>query len=145
MRIFIAFLISPLVVSAVAPLAIEMEIMPYPSIFLVGTIPVVYFFTAVIVAPIFVLLKEKNWLRLLHILPSSFFVGAVSWWLMGLMTTGTYAQIGKTVLVENGSRTYDGYILLIKQCIGMGMASIAGGIVFWLIIRNGGDKTELKF
>jgi hypothetical protein len=132
-RTVAAFLISPLVVAFLAPLAIEGTIMTYPPVLLVGTIPVVYFFTAAVALPLYFSLPGHHKARLSSLLAAAYLVGTVSFAVMSFASRGSYAEVGGTVLVQNGWYTFAGFLNLAKQCLLMGVAASVAGFLFWLI------------
>ena len=133
MRTVVAFLVSPLVIAVLAPMAIEGSLMRYPPSFLVGAIPVVYFFTAVVALPLYLALPPKHKARLSSLLVAAFVSGFGSFAILSLASKGTFAQVGTTVLVENGWYTLAGALNLLQQCLFMGLAATLAGALFWLV------------
>jgi hypothetical protein len=133
MRTVFAFLVSPLVIALLAPMAIEGSLMHYPPSFLVGTVPVVYLFTAVVALPLYLALPSTHKARLSSLLIAAFTSGFGSFAILSLASKGTHAQVGTTVLVENGWYTLAGALNLLQQCLFMGLAATLAGALFWLI------------
>ena len=137
MRTIAAFLVSPLVVALLAPVAVEGSLVSYPPLLLVGTVPVVYFFTGLVALPVYLALPPKHKTRLSSLLIAAFISGCVSFAIVGLASKGSYAQVGSTVLVENGWYTLVGSYELVRQCVFMGLTALLAGALFWLIAVRG--------
>jgi hypothetical protein len=135
MRTLAAFFVSSVAVAALSPLAIEVKWEPYPPIFLVGTIPVVWIFTALIGGPFYLALPQRLRSSLFPLLLSSFFAGVIAFAIFLSLLTADFEQIGSTVFVQNGSRTIAGWHQFLAQLISMGLISTFGGFLFWCTKR----------
>ena len=129
MRAVLLFLSAPILVAVLAPFAISREIAPYPPIVLIGTIPVVLFFSALIAAPLFFTVPKNLRVSFVHMAGVAFASGFLSLFLFSIAFKGAFEQIGAVVLVQDGSLTAAGWRNLISQCLAMGALSLPAGIL----------------
>ena len=127
MKAALLYLAAPVLVAMLAPFAMEREIAPYPSIFLVGTIPVVFFFTLLVAMPLYFTLPKVKRTHAPSMLGIAFVAGALSFFLFSFAFRGTFSQV-----VQNGRFTAVGWKILLLQCFWMGTLSLPGGLLFWL-------------
>jgi len=136
MKSFALYLLAPVIVALLAPLAINLQAAPYPAIFLVGTIPVVFFFTLVVALPLYFSLPKRLRGQLIPLLCMAFVAGLLSFFVFSYATKGVQAQVGPTVLVQNGNYTASGWYEVLLQSFAMGIFSLPGGLLFWLGARQ---------
>ena len=139
MKAALLYLAAPLMVALLAPFAMEREFAPYPSIFLIGTVPVVLFFTLLVAVPMHFTLPKRSRTNPALMLGISFLAGAMSFFLFSFAFRGTFSQIGQVVLVQDGRFTAAGWQRLLSQSVWMGALSLPGGFLFWL-----GAKVEAR-
>lgn len=139
MRAALLYLAAPLLVALLAPFAVAQEFAPYPSIFLIGTVPVVFFFTLLVALPMYFTLPKASRTKPLLMLGISFIAGAISYFLFSFAFRGTFSQVGEVVLVQDGNFTAAGWQSVLWQSLWMGALSLPGGLLFWL-----GAKVEAR-
>jgi hypothetical protein len=139
MKAALLYLAAPVVVALLAPFAVERAFFWYPAIFLIGTIPVVLFFTLLVAAPMYFAVPKANRTDAKLMLGISFIAGALSFFLFSFAFRGTFSQVGSVVLVQDGQYTIAGWKSLLGQCAWMGAFSLPGGLLFWL-----GAKVEAR-
>jgi predicted neutral ceramidase superfamily lipid hydrolase len=135
MQAALLYLSAPVVVALLAPFALAQEIAPYPAIFLIGTIPVVFFFTLLIAVPMYLALPKTSRVNPMLMLGISFMAGALSFFLFSFAFRGSFSQVGQVVHVQDGSFTAAGWRSLLTQSVLMGALSLPGGLLFWLGAR----------
>lgn len=139
MKPAVAFVISPLAVAVLAPMAIEGQIMLYPPVVFVVSLFVVYAFTLVFAVPVYLAIPRKYKHRLLPLALTAFFTAALSFILVSLPTRGSSAQVGQVLLIQNGSLTLEGWKSLLQLSFFIGAAGLVSALVFWLFVRSGNE------
>jgi hypothetical protein len=134
MKLAIAFLISPLIVSLMVPVAMGLlegnVVLFMPSLIVI--LPVVYFFTVVVAAPTYFAMPMQHKKRLSSLMFASFVVAFASYALLNL----PYSRIVSDLPVPKDVFIPGGVQLLFKQCSLFGLAGAGGGLCFWLIMRE---------
>ena len=139
MRILLGFLLAIIVVSVTVPWAIEGKIITYPPVFLIGTIPVVSFFSLFTVFPLYIWLRRTQRANGINTLIAAFASGFFSFIAFGMISKPTHSMVGKRVLVESGDFTTAGWHQLLLQSSFVGLSAIVGAIFLVLIIRKKGN------
>ncbi len=124
-----------LVTAALSPLGIAREFAPYPPFVFLFAVPVVMGFSAVLVLPVWVALPTQRRVQFPAVLMAAFCAGAVGMLLFSLAGGVTYSRVGATILVENGKRTPDGWLVICEQALLMGVLALPGGALFCLAER----------
>ena len=123
MKAALLYLSAPLLVALLAPFAVAQEFALYPAIFLIGTVPVVLFFTLLVAVPMYFTLSKKNRTNPFLMLGISSLAGALSFFLLSFAFRGTFSQIGQVVLVQDGKFTLAGWQNVFYQSAWMGALS----------------------
>jgi hypothetical protein len=129
------YISGPLVVALLAPLALGVT---SPQIYLpiaVGAMVVVFMFSLVVAAPLFLIVARLFQVRLLTFIGLSFVAGFVSFLTFALMSEPTGFGVGDVVLVHEGQLTPAGWENALMQSARIGLASIPGGVLWWLAAR----------
>jgi hypothetical protein len=132
MKAALLYLSAPLVVALLAPFALEREFAPYPSIFLFGTVPVVFCFTLLVAMPMYFTVPKARRTNAVFMLGIAFAAGALSFFLFSFAFRSTFSQVGQVVLVQGGKFTAAGWQRVFAQSAWMGALSLPGGFLFWL-------------
>jgi hypothetical protein len=135
-RTLAAFFLAAVAVAALAPLAIEGSLGPYPLELFVWSFPFVCVFSGLVAFPIYLVLLSRNQIRILPLMLAGFVAALVSFSLFhGPSAHATFEQIGDTVYVSEGSLTSAGWHRWIQQAVWMSIAGAIGGLVFWAVRR----------
>ena len=140
MRTFIAFLLAPILVAALVPMAIEQSARPYPIGFLLWSLPAVYVFTLVVSVPLYALLPRSYKHKLWSVIAAASLSSVLSFAALNIPPKATHAQVGPTVQIRDGAYTAEGWINLCQQAAFIGLAGALGGICFFLIANRQGPK-----
>jgi hypothetical protein len=130
----VGFFIASIIVSALAPFALEVTLKPYPVGFLVGIIPVVSVLTAFLALPVYLKLSMSRRTQLIPLLGAAFLAGFCSCVIFGFFHAD-FEKVNGVVLIRHGWRTLAGWHLLLEQSLLIGATGIAGGLGFWLVQR----------
>jgi hypothetical protein len=139
MKAVLLYLVAPFVVALLAPFAMADAFELYPPIFLIGTIPVVYFFSLLVAVPMFFTLVKANRTDLTLILGISFLAGALSFFIFSIVFHGSFSSVNDVVLIQNSRLTLAGWKDVFERSLRMGALSLPGGIFVWL-----GAKQEAR-
>ncbi len=130
------YLSGPIVVAILAPLAFGLESLGlYPAI-LVGTIPVVLLLSLVVAMPLFVIVARKFRVRASIFIGLAFFAGFISFLVFAYLSAPTTSSVGDTIYVQNGQFTFAGWKQALLQSTAVGLASVPGGLLWWLAART---------
>jgi hypothetical protein len=139
MKAALLYLAAPLIVALLAPFALADTFDLYPLIFLIGTVPVVYFFSLIIAVPMFFTLKKSSRTNPILILGIAFGAGALSFFLFSIAFRGSFSSVNDVVLVQDSRLTLAGWKDIIERSARMGALSLPGGLLVWL-----GTKQEAR-
>ncbi len=128
------YLSGPLIVALLVPLALG-GLKLYPMV-LVGTIPVVLLFSLVVAMPLFMVVARKFQVRALTFIGLAFVAGFISFLAFAYLSTPTASSVGDTVHVQDGQFTLAGWKEALLQSVAVGLASIPGGLLWWLAART---------
>jgi hypothetical protein len=135
-RTLAAFFIAAMTVAALAPLAIEGSLQPYPLEIFLWTFPFVCVFSALVAFPTYLVLLSRNQVRMIPLMLGGSLAALVSFCLFhGPYAHATFEQIGDIVYVSGGSLTPAGWHRWIQQAVWMSIAGAIGGLVFWAVRR----------
>jgi hypothetical protein len=139
MKALLLYLVAPFVVALLAPFAMADAFELYPPIFLIGTVPVAYFFSLLVAVPMFLTLEKANRTDLLLILGISFLAGTLSFFVFNIVFHGSFSSVNDVVLIQNGQLSLAGWKDLLERSLRMGALSLPGGLCVWL-----GAKQEAR-
>jgi hypothetical protein len=135
MRVVLGFILASLVVSALAPSAIEGHLSFGQSWLIPWVLPVVTLFGLVTALPLYSWARQKSHATFLCLLGIGFVSAFGSFLFFSVSSKPTFSQIGTVILVSDGDYTSAGWSSLMTQCVHFGLAGAVGAVVFWLVIR----------
>ena len=122
--------------AVLTPFAIDATLQPYPPAVLVGVIPVVWVFTALVAFPLYVALPTQRQAQLTPLLLAGFLSAFLSYALFHVVFLHpSFEQVGSTIFVKDGSLTAAGWRNLLRQTALMGVVGAIGGSTLWVVRR----------
>jgi hypothetical protein len=131
-----AFFVASVAVAALVPWAIEGSLGRYPFELFLLCIPFVCVFTALVGAPVYLVLRSRSQLRLVPLMLGGLLAALLSFTLFhGPWSHASFEQVGTTIYVSDDALTAAGWNRWIRQTISMSIAGAVGGLVFWTVRR----------
>ena len=135
MRHVALYILGPVVVALLVPLAFgSAALQLYPAL-LLGAIPIVAFFTLVVAMPLFVWAGRRRMVTAPTFVLLAFAAGFTSFLLFSYLSSPDYSSAGDIIYARNCHLTIAGWMEASKQSAVVGLLCIPGGLIWWLGAR----------